>query len=168
MFRKLLALILAAMMMVSMAGFAMADDGSSSIQIEPVLLSLMEMSTTEWYKDYANRTMFATLAWMDVVLADNLDDSFEDAIGDAVLSGTVYVARSSQMLVAMYFDTDVTILVGYVPAIDAMYISKLNPCNYPEQVLSSMKADGDCDSYYQIDKADILEVVEVVLDAITQ
>ncbi len=162
--KKLLALLLAAVMMVTMTGAFAAD----SIDINARLLSIFDMTAAEWYADETSRVMLATCGWMDIILADNLTDSYEETATDAVLSGSVYVAKSGTLLVVLYFADDATILLGFSPTMGSLNVTMHGRFASPAEVMTGMRSEGLVDSYYLLDGWEMIEAYQAILEVVTE
>ncbi len=166
MMKKMLTLLLAAAMLATMAGLALAE--SAPAAKGPKLLSLFNLSVDDWYVDETSRVMFATCAWMDVILDQTLDKSCAADIGEAVRGGSVYVAKDGSRLIVMCFSKKTTILVSYTPENGAWKVSTLSPFEHPDKTMAGLQKEGSMESYFQVSGEEMVQAYQYILALITQ
>ena len=130
---------------------ACAESDSSTI-FEPLLLTVIDTSASEWYESSINRSLFAAVATMDIVL--EFDDQYVPQTSTAYANETVYVAKSGELLILFFFGNDDAILLLYSPQINEAEISSGKSSTSSvliESLMDGLVESDAIDSYYPVD-----------------
>lgn len=158
--KKLFAVLLVAVLMLSVSACAMAEGASDPVPFNPKLSTLMEYSTSEWMEDNGSRAFLTATICCDLVLS-NVDDLF-----DFELTNDIYVGRSGLNIVICYYNDTTILSVFYTPMNDeASYI--LMDSVLPSTVAQKAVKDF-CGTCYTVDGDDFLICIEAIMEALEE
>lgn len=167
MFRKWIACALTVVMLFAAVGVAEAE-GDDVYQIEPLLLTLLDQTATEWYESEASRAVFATAVWLDIVLSEN--EALSEAATNAVENDRVYVAKDGLALYAYFWADEGCVLATYKPLTEELYAGISIEADVTDAmatyVMKELEKSDSFSSYYQIDKDVMYTTLELILDAL--
>lgn len=167
MFRKWITCVLTVVMLFAAVGVAEAE-GDEVYQIEPVLLTLLDQTATEWYESEASRAVFATAVWMDIVLSEN--EVLSATATNAVENDRVYVAKDGLLLNVYFWADEGCLFVSYKPLTEELGAGILLEADVTDAmatyIMKELEKSDSFSSYYQIDKEDMYTTLEVIFDTL--
>lgn len=170
--KKLISLLMALLLTVALAAPAMAE-GYNTIEIEPRMLNLLDLSAEAWYSSNESRVMLATVTLMDVMLTEN--EQATDIALSAVVNDTVYVGRHSTngTVITHFWSGQYCLVVIFAPAEGFLSAAIQNAgitvnAAMIAYVMDGMIENGNLDSYYQVSGNDILSFSQAILSAMSE
>lgn len=133
-----------------------ASAESTTVSLDPYFMTTLDYTATQWYADNDSRTILATVALLDLVLAGN--DSLTAYATDAMIKNAVYIGKSSLNLYIFFFGNDGMTFVSFRPMTEEAEIASIAGVSYEyaEYSMEGLIDDGLISSYHQVDSEDIL------------
>ncbi|MGN1019993.1 MAG: hypothetical protein ACI4O7_06440 [Aristaeellaceae bacterium] len=163
--KRLLAGLLVLLMATCSGAAALAGD---TITITPKLLSALDGSASDLYADEESRALFASVAFLDLVLYDA--DAFTASLGDVLSDGSVYVGKNGLTLLLLCFGTEDTVVCLYHPLIQSMEVIVLESVSASSArgILEKLVDDDVLTSYEKVSSLDITTLMLLFLDALNE
>lgn len=162
MMKKLLAVFFALSILLSCA---FASDELDSIVIDPFLSNAIGRTANEWYADDSTRAFLAACMLLEFP-AEGRPDMWEDIL-DCFSGGSVYMARSEQQLELYIFSPAKVLLIIYEPSTGRQMAAYLGDgVAQPVELMKYMVQNDNVDSYYLVDKGSILDMMDVIIEAL--
>ena len=165
--KRMIALLLAVLLMTAMAGGALADDDASVNVLDLTLLDQASYTAADWWENYTSKTVLAVCTYCDIVLDDNA--AWERIADEATKDGKIYVARADDCLTIYFFGDTELVSVFYVPSIKmAMVIAADLPASTAAASMAKLKTDGTISEYTAIDREDFSTAFGVLIEMINE
>lgn len=164
MMKKLLALFFALSMLISCA---FADEDLDSVVINPFLSNAIGRTATEWYKDDSSRAFLAACMLLEFPSEERPD--MWETILDCFSKGSVYIARTDDQLELYIFSPAKVLLIIYEPSNERQLAAYLGDgVSQPVELMKYMKENNNIDSYYPVDKAAILDMMDLIIETLSE
>ena len=164
--KKLVSLLLVLLLSVALAVPALAE-GSTPVEINPVVLNIFEQTAQEWYAEDASRVLLVTSAMLDVAIGG--DEALNDLVVSAIARDGSYVAidASGTILTVIFFAPETCLTIDFAPATgEVNAFSMAMPSDAAEFIMTSAKNDGTFASYYNIPADDVMMMMDILLEAL--
>jgi hypothetical protein len=163
MMKKLLALLFAVCLTMS---FACAQE-TDTHSFTPTLCNVLDRSVDEWYETSTNRALLAGCILLDFPSKER-EDMWEELSSGFALNN-VYVAKDEEQLNVYFFGKGKVMLVVYDPASGLMLTGILGDAiDTHTGFLDYLLADGNIESYYHSDSDDIMMMIDIVIDVLSE
>ena len=160
--KKLISLLLAALLLFSLTA-AGAED-SESISFQPELTSTMDNSVSEWTESESNRALFSVLLVLDAAFDSNAGGN--DIL--YILSHDTYVLRYSNWLSIAGYTDDYLYYMTYAPQLKTAQYGRIRneSGSLAGTVIEATVKQQDCEAYYKNDSAVVLEWLQTISDLV--
>ncbi len=160
--KRFLAVVLVAIMMFSVCIAAL---GESQGTFDSTQLSMLDdMNAKKWCQNEQYRGLFTLLALYDY--SDNIDETITDSI--PLLSNTSYVFRDGLQVGAAYQQDDSSwLLLIYFPTSHIVAYMEITE-SASKAVFESYFLSDIADEYYENDVSDLYDVVENLLEVVSE
>ena len=154
---RMLAALIALVMMLSSVSFAWAEDDEVKM-FEPTLVNMLEIgSAEEAMKTKDTRATISVALAVDLLLED---------IADVEITSTSYIGRSENDLYFYFHLQEQDLIVVYSPTINAaayIFVESVMPDSAVEGAMENSCPDG----FYQNDSDAVMDVLMMLLDALS-
>ena len=160
--KKLTSLLLALLLACTLMAVPMTAS-ADELTIDPLLLTIFEMTPSQYVADEVSRSVFATMAMLDAILTDNASAS--DISSEAIINDTIYVAYSDGLAVCFLFGDNTCLMIGFGGTTASGTFIDL-PGSLASSLLAELKSGGSLTSYWKVPSSEVMEWMQVVLDAL--
>ena len=164
MMKKLLALLFAVCLLLPCA---FAEDDLDSHQVTPTLCNVIDRSAYEWYESNASRSLLAACVLLDFP-SEERPDIWEEMSGGFAYD-RIYVAKNEGQLNVYFFGVKMVVLAIYDPDGGVMLVAILgDTIENPVEFMKYMVAGDNLESYYAVDNDDIMEMIDMVIEILSE
>ena len=168
--KKICCLLLTLILSVSTFFSSACAESDSSTIFEPLLLTVMDTSASEWYKSSNNRSMFAAVATLDII--HEFGEQYNAQTTYALANDTIYVAKDGLRLALFFHSDDGCLMFGYQPLSDTAGVvlteESITSSVMIEYILDSMVESEAIDSYYQVDAEAAVELMLEIISSLSE
>ena len=161
MFKKIVACFLAVLMLMgAVSAFA------ESFTIVPVILPELDMTASEFYSS-DSRVLFTTAVLIEVILSEN--EEAQEVAAEALIADRVFVGKQDDILSVFFWGDNSVLMVLYQPSTNKMVgeavpMSSRITTSSAQSGMSSMKSNGNLQSYYQVDGDAVISLLSSLVE----